>query len=303
MTVEKLDGQAADRTKVPIIAGRRQINFSRLSDQFEVNIYHCGPFILSEGVDQADSTVVISGKPDNVIAAKKELLNIAKRKLNSLKSKDIRIDSEKFLFLLSSAKQRLAKLMQDCGFQIKSSQARSEIRGEMFLTLQAESDAILEYALKRFTDLLMEVGSLCVPFSAGALNSAFVQTFMRQAANYKVHTSFISNYLTVVGKHKDLLAFARTLGGSKILLSVPGAKSRKFMIDMAAEYEEFITGKKSGKINKIVKSCGCNIELTNPTAERLRVEVSCNIMDGAVEGYAQLMASVINTFVFYVIII
>ncbi len=70
-------------------------------------------------------------------------------------------------------------------------------------------------------------------------------------------------------------------------------KHCEIRVDMAAEYEEFIPGKKNGKLNKIIKSSGTQLDLKYGQAS-LHLIITTTVLDAALDAFHQLKVSLLS---------
>jgi hypothetical protein len=59
--------------------------------------------------------------------------------------------------------------------------------------------------------------------------------------------------------------------------------------EMANELQEFVAGKKSGKVNKIMKATNCNISFENYTEYNFLIDIMAPQLSEILEGYKQLL--------------
>jgi len=58
---------------------------------------------------------------------------------------------------------------------------------------------------------------------------------------------------------------------------------------MANELQEFVAGKKSGKVNKIMKATNCNIAFESYTEYNFLIDIMAPHLEEIMEGYKQLL--------------
>jgi hypothetical protein len=73
-------------------------------------------------------------------------------------------------------------------------------------------------------------------------------------------------------------------------------RAAKIRVEMAAEYEEFITGKKNGKLNKISKSTGVQLDLFSPNQVILQLILTSAALEPVFDAFRQLKVTAILNF-------
>lgn len=59
--------------------------------------------------------------------------------------------------------------------------------------------------------------------------------------------------------------------------------------ELASEYKDFITGKKNGKLNKIIKSTSVDLQLLEPNEAVIVLALRTNNLSRAIDSFRQLM--------------
>lgn len=104
-----------------------------------------------------------------------------------------------------------------------------------------------------------------------------------------VDITISGHQLDVSGRANDLMAFGRLIQSSNFADMM--IQDIHIEAQLASLYHEFITGKKNGKLNKIIKSCSVQLDLVEPSPFALLLQVRSPSLNNAMEAYQQLIVS------------
>ena len=227
----------------------------------------------------------ISGCKENVLKAKSTLVQEEHSKRNQLASKSWSVDKIKLDFLLINEFAQLKRIAYQYGVAIdlhhpvKQTDSEGSIfvyGGQQWLIKEA-SEAICQLIHEyQFCTLTLENSPETLQFTVEDFDafeslSAKLRIISQRT---KSHISVQSGEIVVAGKEENVSSALEYLKKLKIVQN--HLVSCKYEIEKSSEIKEFICGKKDGKINKIMKETGVEIELVGKDENFLKISLFCS---------------------------
>ncbi|KAI1319543.1 hypothetical protein EDD11_003813 [Mortierella claussenii] len=313
-------GVVQDKVQVELkfqnmIGGRKREHLQELMAKTRTSIYMASPFVQT--IDKSGSPmnprfneVYITGEPTKVHMARDALtraygrvqaaapaytrqVNIASRKLDWMlinhrdKLRAIMIDNASFIaFPLLGASHPIIFVYGESRVNVERT-----IRTVMQLSSQFHSGSI--NLLSPLRDSL-----LAIPMSAQTALSpiANISKLVSQASGAEVE--FRTNGFFIFGNEIQTRIAVQFLSDVDFIKTVHC--DVKFSVELANEHREFISGKKNGKINRIMKATGAKIKFDPCNEYNFYVDLSSNIAVKAVEAIALLQEELPAEISFYV---
>lgn len=110
---------------------------------------------------------------------------------------------------------------------------------------------------------------------------------MRMSAETQCAIRFSGNAIDVVGDMAGVMRFFESINNPTNVLSQL-VNDITIYVEMSSEYKDFITGKKNGKINKIIKTANVRLDLTEELAHSLHIVVNSPQVPRILEALSQL---------------
>ncbi|KAL1715481.1 hypothetical protein EV715DRAFT_207370 [Schizophyllum commune] len=259
----------------PIVAGRKRSMLQSIQEETATNIYLpsplqglVGPDLLNPASPSSalrnNNVIWITGEFFGVQRARDMLLQVAATKPQSIISRDTAILPRKLDWMVTDRAEDLKAIMSDNGTFIQfpalgSSTSLITVYGDHRVSVQRTIRSIMQLACQYY------VGSfwlLPVQFNAllpPTLNASQVSSILKQISMATgAEVVFKGMCFEVHG-----LEFEVRQGISMIMeLELVKAFHHeiRFQIELANEHREFISGKKNGKINKIMQSANVKIK-------------------------------------------
>ncbi|KAI8993396.1 hypothetical protein BDB01DRAFT_841410 [Pilobolus umbonatus] len=190
------------------------------------------------------------------IAALNKLMIAKIKSTCNLRSK---LNTRKRDWLLIYQQEELTRIMRDNGSFIVFPPFGSDKSDDIYVYAENNLDVertlrSLNYLVSRSTSMLFQVVIY--------LNSSHIQwvdlfTRLSQSSGTEILFQSDNNQLDITGTKKQVLSIVELLSKHSIIQD--HHLSSVFSIELASDQRDFISGKKNGKINKIMKSCEAHI--------------------------------------------
>ncbi|KAI8096296.1 uncharacterized protein BX664DRAFT_246248, partial [Halteromyces radiatus] len=310
ITLDQLLGSSIGTIDLPcylqhLIAGKRHQHLQTIMEETGTTLYLQSPFFklsdtrhMSLSLDQRPGIIYLTGSPQGIERTKELIKKLVIQKKKSMYHKDSIIKPAKLDWMLRYQQDALSKIMKDNGSVILFPALGS---GCNTITVYAENRILgertfrllnyLEYSVYEVSFIFKSDDSLSEEANAqrifGSLEKlAFILTELTQASGAEMVYRGDTNRLDVIGSDQaiqQLCSIIRNMQFFKV-----HQPSIIFSIEMASEQREFISGKKNGKINKIMKSCDVQLQFTATNEYNVAVSVESKDINKALVGLAML---------------
>ncbi|KAG0741254.1 hypothetical protein G6F29_011316 [Rhizopus arrhizus] len=268
---DTLSGLVLETTKIPFyminsLGGKRHGQYVAIMEETKCNIYF--PTLWQDINDITEEvTIYIMGDTNEDVKRAITLIQklLAQKIKTMCNSKSI-LNSQKRDYLLLYKKQELTKIMKENGSFI------------CFSTFGSEQNTVEVYA-ENYINVDRTLRSL----------------------NYLVHVHVIYNHnhqLVITGSREQIQSAIQFI--SKLPLSQEYHESTTFYIELAVDQREFISGKKNGKINKIMKTCDTHIDFHTFNQFNFLITIESNDFSKARDGFDSLQDELPAEISFYV---
>ena len=277
-----------DSKLIPIIASKKRSLIRNIEEETESNIYLPNPLNGIFGNDQNlpevpnFNSIFISGDFFGVQRAKDMLLKVALQKLNSksILSRDAALLPRKLDCILLEKSDELRTIMSDNGTFIKfpiigSQSSVVQVFGDNRVSIERSIRSLMQLACNYY---VASVWLLPVTFDVlippPSINSSTVPPQLLQSLCAQTGAEIVlkSNCFEAHGSDTSVKEAI-----SKILELdiVQGFHHEiRFQVELANEHRDFISGKKNGKINKIMKSANVRIKYETLSEYNFLIDVS-----------------------------
>ncbi|OZJ06017.1 hypothetical protein BZG36_01075 [Bifiguratus adelaidae] len=313
VTLDELAGLKSDSTVIPqklhnIVSGRKRCFVTSIMEETATNIYFPSPFMgihnptyADEPVQQpndagdqrSDSVIYITGDALGISRAKEMLNKLAAQKAKSMYHKDAMLHSRKLDWMLMQKQDEIKPIMQDNGsfilFPVLGSSGST-------ITIFAENRVNVERTLRSLNMLTCHAYEACFyvntregsifshPPSLGHLMMLVSQ--LSQASGAEVTYKSIEGCIEVLGTERAVRnAYQRIHEMSFMKIY---HRETVFNVELSIEQREFISGKKNGKINKIMKTSGVKIKFLPCNDYNFIIEVASSNFLKALDGLTLL---------------
>ncbi|KAJ3209338.1 hypothetical protein HDU82_000986 [Entophlyctis luteolus] len=237
--------------------------------------------------ESSSNHIYITGPADVVDVAIGKLQHLLLTKKQSLIHKEIRLLRRKIDWLITSKRDQLRKIMYDNGVHIQIPPLGSSIN---ILDVVGDNTVYIERAIRAVMELVCKfyVASILVdPATPPATLSLTKYSLPRIAQTARCEIITSNQGLEVYGTEFAVKTAVRIICEINSLNA--HIREIKFHVELPQEHKEFINGKKSGKINKITKQCGCEIRFHEDLNDyNLVIDVAHSSFGPAMEGLKML---------------
>ncbi|KAI9308057.1 hypothetical protein BJ944DRAFT_175465 [Cunninghamella echinulata] len=301
--MDKLLGLYIESVTLPIcvhniLGGKRHYQLQSVMEETATNIYLEPPFLIGhvgKSLQHLQRTVYISGDATGTTRAKCLVKKLGEQKLNSMCYKDSTYYSRKIDWILLHNLDNLKKILRDNGSFIHFPPIGA---GTNQIHIYAENKINIERTLRLLNYLAYEIYHVIFTFK----NSTNQSTIL--AENHDNFVSFIDNLAQFSGSEilyngdQNQIEIYGTETSVRLAYQYikdssfkKGQLSVSINFEMASEHRLFIKGKKSGKINKIMKTCGAQIKFIPTYGEyNCLMTVESEDIDKAFDGFELLLS-------------
>ncbi|KAI9021195.1 hypothetical protein DFJ74DRAFT_672201 [Hyaloraphidium curvatum] len=293
------------------LAGRKRSVLKQIMQDTMTNIYLPSPFAFQpsrEGnvalEDREKILIWITGDRYGVQMAKEALLRHAEAKKAQIVSRSAACAPRKIDWILMNRKDALRKILQDNGAFVVFPPLGIH---HNVITVFGDDRVYVERTLRQIMLLTTGFYVSCIQLSQPAFNllgpgmttavagepvfasvARTVQAMLSHVAlTCRAEIVLKSNFVEIFGTDLAVKsAFEQLVEIDAIKMYT---RDTKFQLELAVEHHEFISGKKNGKVNKIVRSSGCRVTFQeNYNGYNMLVDILNPYPSKALEGLALL---------------
>ncbi|KII93438.1 hypothetical protein PLICRDRAFT_99898 [Plicaturopsis crispa FD-325 SS-3] len=277
-----------------IIAGRKRYVLQTIQEDTATNIYFpsplqglVGPDISGQGTPlrHNNNVIWITGEFFGVQRARDMLFQVSVNKSKSVISRDTAILPRKLDWMVTDRAEDLKSIMSDNATFIQlpplgSSTSLITVYGDHRVNIQRTVRSIMQlacqYYVASFWLLPIQFNVLLPPTT---LNASQVTTLLKQISiTTGAEVVFKSMCFEMHGLEHEVRAAVN------MILELEAVKAFhheiRFQIELSNEHREFISGKKNGKINKIMQTSNVKIKFETFNDHNFLIDIAGN--DGAV---------------------
>ncbi|CDS11242.1 hypothetical protein LRAMOSA03505 [Lichtheimia ramosa] len=309
--LDQMMGLRTDTLQIPyylhnLISGRKHINIQSILEETNTNIYLQSPFTklgdsqhMAIPVADRSGTIHLTGDSAGISRAQEMLKKLTTQKAKSMYHKQSTMHPRKLDWIMLHQQNQLRKIMRDNGSFIAFPALGS---GSNTITVYAENRINVERTLRSLNYLIYKVYevSFCIkqsgdgsqraedPLHLFGSPEALTQLLQRisQASGAEL------SYRTETGRFEAFGTEQAVHTAYQILSGIPVLKMHHtlsvFAVELAADQREFLSGKKNGKVNKIMKTCGVRIKFLAFNEYNFVITVESDDPDKALEGLRML---------------
>ncbi|KAL0088764.1 hypothetical protein J3Q64DRAFT_1675710 [Phycomyces blakesleeanus] len=320
--LDSLSDLSIDTVKIPLrlqplICGRKRTALQPIIEETLTNIYFPSPFVdplnnnASESSSEFSPPIYITGDPSSVSRVKDMLTKLAAQKAKSMYHKDTIMHARKLDWMLLHRRDELRTIMHDNGSFIALPPLGS---GTGLVTVYAENRVNAERTLRSLNFLACSIYEACFYFNNrdGAIygtdgsntffnsitNLANLVTQLSQISGAEVAYKTDPGCIEVHGTERAVRNVYQRLHEMTFLKMFH--QDTTFSVELSNEQREFISGKKSGKINKIMKTSGAKIKFMPFSEYNFIIEVESTSFTKALDGLTLLQEELPAEISFYV---
>lgn len=288
-----------DRKLHHISAGRKRGVLQLIEEETQTTVYLSSPFagVLQSGTPAAVASkrniVYITGRFYNTQRARDMILQLTASKAKTQVSKTVTLMPRKLDWLLQERLEALRLLMLDNSTFLElpvigSQQGQVTVLGTNRVDVERSIRTLMQLVSPYYT---ANVWLLPGSYDALGLSSkpdtrvlSSIVTSISAGTNAEI--VFQNNHFEISGLDREVRAALRQL------MRVPTLKHYtyefRFQLELATDHREFISGKKNGKINKIMEHCGVRIRFEPFNEYNFLIDVLGTELDAALQGLGLL---------------
>ncbi|WVW80867.1 hypothetical protein I302_102857 [Kwoniella bestiolae CBS 10118] len=287
-----------------IIASRKRGVIQSIQEETATNIYYPTPLVgvfnaPQPGQQQGEqgqlgkaNQIWITGEFFGVQRARDMLLNVAVQKSKLVISRDTAILPRKLDWLLTERLEEVKGVMNDNGTYIQVPSIGSQaslitVFGDHRVNIERTIRSVMGLACQFYVASfwLLPI-SFDVLMPQATLNPAQMQPILKRIAHATgAEVVFKSNCFEMHGLEQEVRASVMMVLELEAIHNFH--HEIRFQIELANEHREFISGKKNGKINKIMKMAGVKIKFETFNDYNFLMDVSGSDL-GSLQGLSML---------------
>lgn len=278
-----------DSRLLATFCGRKKENIRKLMAETSSNIYV--PSYWRQGSDSC--RIHFTGDTSEIVEKVKdaaEKLVTEKSSIHAAQSV-VKLNYQKLLTFLSLEKKSLCDIMYETASHIEFGEGS-------YMTVYGERDAQVSLAIKKLTDLCGTLVLSHIKFSIDLSTRLDRRRLIEITEKTRCSIRFTGVALDLIGDMDGIIK------GLKFIKDMPDLQHTisdvSVFVEISSDYKEFITGKKNGKINKIVKSSAVNIFFNEDVANSLVIQLSSPLCYRTTDGLVQLKDELPAELEFYV---
>ncbi|KAI8060917.1 hypothetical protein BC940DRAFT_147834 [Gongronella butleri] len=306
VALDELANLHADTLSIPkklhyLLCGRKRATLQPIIADTLVNLYLPSPFVSSQDTDEdpsADPIYITGRQAADVARVKETLTKLASQKAKSMFQKVATMDPRKLDWMQLHRRDELAQVMHDNGSFITLPPVGSNINT---VTVFAENRVNAERTLRSINFLACSVYEACFFMQDyGGDSTIWTQltTSLSQLSGAEVAFHLDTSCLQVFGTELAVRHIYQQLGELPFFKMYH--KQTIFKVELSNEQREFISGKKNGKINKIMKTSGAKIKFLPYSEYNFILEVESTSFIKALDGLTLLQKELPAEISFYV---
>ncbi|KAK8850505.1 hypothetical protein IAR55_004423 [Kwoniella newhampshirensis] len=245
-----------------------------------------------QGILGKSNQIWITGEFFGVQRARDMLLNVAVQKSKLVISRDTAILPRKLDWLLTERLEEVKSIMHDNGTYIQVPSVGSQaslitVFGDHRVNIERTIRSVMALACQYYVASfwLLPI-SFDVLMPQASLNPAQMQPVLKRIAHATgAEVVFKSNCFEMHGLEQEVRAAVMMVLELEAIHNFH--HEIRFQIELANEHREFISGKKNGKINKIMKMAGVKIKFETFNDYNFLMDVSGSDL-GALQGLSML---------------
>lgn len=264
--LDKLSGLHAESLEIDVkllsaFGGRKRINLQTIQEETATNIYY--PSFLNALSGSAESrnaarqkanTVWITGDAFNVRRARDKLTQQALAKSKTILSRDISMLPRKLDWLLLQHADELRQIMTDNGtfvqFPIIGSQASTvTVFGDQRTNIQRTIRSLMGLTVHYYTASYWLLPMNFMP--PNLIPAQIIPALELISSTTSCEAIYKNNCFEFHGQEPDITKAVSLIAEQDVVR--PFGHEIHFQIEMSNEHRDFISGKKNGKINKIMQ--------------------------------------------------
>ncbi|CAO3593383.1 unnamed protein product [Absidia cylindrospora] len=302
-----------------LICGRKRATLKPIIEETLINIYFPSPLLdldtTTTTEDNGDHTTTIDDKPPiyitgdatNVSRVQDMLTKLANQKAKSMYHKDSNLDARKLDWMQVHRRNDICQIMHDNGSFIDFPPHGSK---SSVVTVYAENRVNAERTLRSINFLACQIYEACFYFhnrddmysDATFFNSinnlAGLTTALSQVSGAEVAYRTDPGCIQVFGTENNIRNIYQHL--HETTFSKIYHQDTIFNVELSNDQREFISGKKNGKINKIMKTSGAKIKFLPFGEYNFILEVESSSFVKALDGLTLLQEELPAEISFYV---
>lgn len=282
-----------------IVGGRKRCVIQTIQEETGTNIYLPTPFsgVLASNrsatIFSRQNTIYLTGEYFGVQRAKEMLFQVSLHKSKSIISRDTAVLPRKIDWMLLEKIEELRTIMMDDASFINLPMLGSQaslitVYGDNRVSIERTIRSVMQLACQFYIASVWLLPPTFDNFmSPPTLSSTQMTPLIKQVSNASgAEVVFKGNCFELHGLESEVRQ------GVLLLLDLdlvqPFHFEIRFQIELANEHREFISGKKNGKINKIMKQ-GVRIKFETFNDYNFLIDISSNDRGGALQGLNLLL--------------
>ncbi|KAI9279008.1 hypothetical protein BDA99DRAFT_493747 [Phascolomyces articulosus] len=309
--MDQMMGLSTDALDIPyylhnLIAGRKHNYLQSIMEETATNIYLQSAFTkigstqhMATPVGERSGTIHLTGELNGIARAKEMINKLMIRKNKSMYHKQSTMHPRKLDWILLHQQEELRKILGDNGSFVAFPALGS---GSNTLTVYAENRINAERTLRSLNHLAYKIYEVSFNVKSKGDGTPNSDDFIQLSSSPEALAQLVGkisqasgaelSYRNDTGRFEAFGTEQTVQNAYRILSSIPVLKVHHslsiFAVELAADQREFLSGKKNGKVNKIMKTCGVRIKFLAFNEYNFVITIESDDTEKALEGLAML---------------
>jgi len=276
---------------IPALAGRKRIAIEHMMKEHGCNIYI--PTSAAPIGENEDMEIVITGSMEAIEEVRTHLQSFAAKKQATILAQNLTITPNKMEWLLLTSWDKVREIMDTTGVFIGFPAAGTPADQ---VNIYGDKPALMSRCITKLLNLCSTHISAQVFLSkqvfdaSKALKSSLqfskmedIQKISIELAKTGAEIVFKDSVIYMYGEEGDVLAALLTAQRDASVGACIG--EYKLSVELVSEHRDFLSGKKNGKINKVMRTAGSKIRLVEFNTHNMLVDIASNVAERTHEGY------------------
>ncbi|KAI9498114.1 hypothetical protein BDB00DRAFT_801188 [Zychaea mexicana] len=304
-------GLCTDTLDIPyylhnLIAGRKHNYLQSIMEETATNIYLQSAFTkigctqhMATPVGERSGTIHLTGELNGIARAKEMINKLLIRKSKSMYHKQSTMHPRKLDWILLHRQEHVCKISRDNGSFIAFPALGS---GSNTVTVYAENRINAERTLRSLNHLAYKIYEVSFNAKSKGEGAPNAEDYVQLSTSPEALAQLVGkisqtsgaelSYRNDTGRFEAFGTEQAVQSAYRILATIPVLKLHHslsvFAVELAADQREFLSGKKNGKVNKIMKTCGVRIKFLAFNEYNFVITIESEDTDKALEGLAML---------------
>lgn len=296
---DELAGLQSDQVEiesklVPLVSGRQRVALEHIMRETGTNIYL--PSMLRSVDEKSKEIIYVTGRKESLETVKQSLLALAAKKEAIIIPKEVTMVPHKLEWVMSDAWESIRQIMDQTGCFIAFPSLGKPVDR---VTVYGDKPALMNKAVTLLLALcatqiaatfFLDKDAATTANKGAAITQKDIHAWAASIAGRSGAEVLVDKcHLRCFGEEGDVLEAIKLAEQNPIVRA--GMKEVKAELEMTNEHRDFLSGKKNGKMNKVMKASGAKVTFNDFNSINLLIDVASDQVSRVLAGLALLKVS------------